>query len=139
MVTLDFHFLIERITGTFDYEACLLGLVNHDLDPDSQMNVWLSSAENHQWNPRQKSPETAWEAEVDKLIRAQASAMDPDKRKQYFDKVHETALEREPFLYLVNRDSFSAVSPSDPFPSCIRYSKARADFAARESRDITRP
>jgi len=112
VVTLDFPSLIERITGTFDYEASLLGLVNNDLDPNSQMNVWLSSAENHQWNPRQKAPETAWEAEVDKLMRAQASAMDPNKRKQYFDKVQEIAWEQEPFLYLVNRDSLSAVSPS---------------------------
>jgi peptide/nickel transport system substrate-binding protein len=54
VVTLDFPSLIERITTSFDYEACLLGLVNNDLDPNSQMNVWLSSAENDQWNPRQK-------------------------------------------------------------------------------------
>jgi len=26
--------------------------VNTDLDPNSQMNIWLSSAENHQWNPK---------------------------------------------------------------------------------------
>jgi peptide/nickel transport system substrate-binding protein len=112
VVTLDFPSLIERITSTFNYEACLLGLVNNDLDPNSQMNVWLSSAENHQWNPREKTPETAWEAEVDKLMRAQASALDPSKRKQYFDKVQQIAWEQEPFLYLVNRDSLSAVAAS---------------------------
>ena len=44
VVTLDFPSLIERITRSFDYEACLLGLVNDSLDPGSQMNVWLSSA-----------------------------------------------------------------------------------------------
>ena len=37
----------------------MLGLVNNDLDPNTQMNVWLSSAENHQWNPAQKTPATA--------------------------------------------------------------------------------
>ncbi len=42
LVTLDFPSLIERMTRTYDYEACLLGLVNTDLDPNSQMNVWLS-------------------------------------------------------------------------------------------------
>src|SRR5207245_2260623 len=42
IVTLDFPSLIERITRSFNYEACLLGLVNNDLDPDSQMNIWLS-------------------------------------------------------------------------------------------------
>ena len=112
VVTLDFHSLIESITSKFDYEACLLGLVNNDLDPNSQMNVWLSSAENHQWNPREKVPETRWEAELDSLMRAQASAMDPRKRKQYFDTVQEIVWQQEPFLYLVNRDALSAVSPS---------------------------
>ena len=59
IVTLDFPSLIERITQSFSYEAAILGLTNVDLDPNEQMNIWLSSAENHQWNPSQKSPETA--------------------------------------------------------------------------------
>ncbi|MBZ5600312.1 MAG: ABC transporter substrate-binding protein [Acidobacteriia bacterium] len=112
VVTLDFPSLIERMTRTFDYEACLLGLVNTDLDPNSQMNVWLSSSDNHQWNPSQKTPATAWEAEIDKLMRAQASALDAKQRKQYFDQVQEIAWEQEPFIYLVNKDALSAVSPS---------------------------
>jgi peptide/nickel transport system substrate-binding protein len=112
VVTLDFPSLIERITRTFDYEACLLGLVNDDLNPNSQMNIWLSSAENHQWNPNQKTPQTAWEAEIDKLMREQASSLDPKKRKSYFDKVQEIAWEEEPFIYLVNRNALSAVSAS---------------------------
>src|SRR6202011_1994631 len=96
VVTLDFPSLIERITQTFDYEACLLGLVNDELDPNAQMNVWLSSADNHQWNPSQKTPATAWEAEVDKLMRSQATTLDPKKRKQDFDKVQEIAWQQEP-------------------------------------------
>src|SRR5690349_3424345 len=43
IVTLDFPSLIERVIRTSAYEACLLGLVNTDLDPSSQMNIWLSS------------------------------------------------------------------------------------------------
>ena len=38
IVTLDFPALIERMTKTHDYEACLLGLVNIDPDPNGQMN-----------------------------------------------------------------------------------------------------
>ncbi|HEY7096876.1 MAG TPA: ABC transporter substrate-binding protein [Terriglobales bacterium] len=110
ITTLDFPSLIERMTRTFDYEACLLGLVNNDLDPNSQMNVWLSSAENHQWNPSQKTPATAWEAEIDKLMHAQASSLDPKKRKEYLDKVQQIAWEQEPFIYLVNKNALSAVS-----------------------------
>lgn len=111
IVPLDFPSLIERITKSFDYEACLLGLLNNDLDPDSQMNIWLSSAENHQWNPAQKNPETEWEAQIDKLMQAQASALDQNQRKKYFDEVQQIAWEQEPFIYLVNRDALSAVSP----------------------------
>ncbi len=111
VVTLDFPSLIERMTRTFDYEACLLGLVNTDLDPNSVMNVWLSSSENHQWNPSQKTPATPWEAEIDKLMQAQASTLDPNKRKEFFDKVQEIAWQQEPFIYLVNKNALSAVSP----------------------------
>jgi len=112
VVTLDFPSLIERMTRTFDYEACLLGLVNNELDPNSQMNVWLSSAENHQWNPSQKTPATAWEAEIDRLMRAEASSLNPAKRKEFVDKVQQIAWEQEPFIYLVNKNALSAVSPS---------------------------
>lgn len=112
VVTLDFPSLIERMTRSFDYEACLLGLVNTDLDPNSVMNVWLSSSENHQWNPSEKTPATTWEAEIDQLMRAQASNLDPKKRKEFFDKVQQIAWQQEPFIYLVNKNALSAVSTS---------------------------
>jgi peptide/nickel transport system substrate-binding protein len=112
VVTLDFASLIERISQTFDYEACLLGLVNVDLDPDAQMNVWLSSADQHIWNPHQKSPETAWEAEMDRLMQGQATTIDPNVRKAYFDKVQEIVWQQAPFLYLVTRNALTAISPS---------------------------
>ena len=111
IVTLDFPSLIERISRTFDYDACLLGLVNTDLDPDSQMTVWLSSGENHQWNPSQKTPATAWEAEIDKLMQAQASAPTDQERKTKFDRVQQIAAEQQPFVYLINKDVLLAVSP----------------------------
>jgi peptide/nickel transport system substrate-binding protein len=98
------------MTQSYDYEAILLGLTNVGLDPNEQMNVWLSSSENHQWNPSEKTPETAWEAQIDTLMRAQASASDAKKRKESFDRVQEIAVEQAPFLYLVNRNALSAVA-----------------------------
>jgi peptide/nickel transport system substrate-binding protein len=112
VVTLDFPSLIERMTQTFDYEAIILGLTNVDLDPNGEMNVWLSSSANHQWNPQQKVPETAWEAEIDGLMRAQASSIDPKKRKEAFDRVQEIVVEQEPFIFLINKNALSAVSTS---------------------------
>jgi len=112
IVTLDFPSLIERMTRTFDYEACLLGLVNTDLDPNGVMTVWISSGENHQWNPNQKAPATAWEAEIDKLMREQASAATEKERKTKFDRVQQIAAEQQPFIYLINKDVLAAVSPA---------------------------
>jgi len=112
VVTLDFASLIERITESYNYESALLGTANTDLDPNAQMNLWLSSADNHQWNPRQKSPETAWEAEIDRLMKEQASSLDPARRKVCFDRVQQIVVEQQPFIYLVNKNVLSAVAAS---------------------------
>jgi len=111
VVTLDFASLIQRISEDFNYEAALLGLVNVELDPNAQMNVWLSSSEEHQWNPKQKSPSTVWEAKIDRLMRAQASALDDRIRKRYFDQVQEIVADQVPFIYLVNKNALVGISP----------------------------
>jgi peptide/nickel transport system substrate-binding protein len=122
VVTLDFPTVIERIAQKFNYEACLLGGVNAELDPNLQMNIWLSSGESHQWNPAQKSPATPWEAEIDKNMRAQASSGDERKRKQYWDRVQEIAWEQEPFIYLINKDALVAIASNvkNAQPSALR-------------------
>jgi peptide/nickel transport system substrate-binding protein len=109
---LDFGSLIERITRTFDYEACLLGMVNVDLDPTGEMNVWLSSASSHPWNPGQAAPETPWEAEIDRLMRAQAVETVFTRRKALFDRVQEIIVEEAPVLVLVDKNALAAVSAS---------------------------
>jgi peptide/nickel transport system substrate-binding protein len=45
-------------------------------------------------------------------MRAQASAIDPLKRKKSFDRVQEIVSAQVPFIYLVNRSALSAVSTS---------------------------
>ena len=110
IVTLDFGSLLDRMTKTLDYEACLLGLTNVDLDPNGQMNVWLSSSDNHQWNPSEKAPATKWEAEIDKLMNEQHATMEHGKRKKAFDRVQQIVADELPFLYLVDKNALSAVS-----------------------------
>ncbi len=110
VVSLDFPSLIERITRSLDYEACLLGLIGADLDPNGQMNVWLSSAANHQWNPNQKSPATPWEAEIDQLMIQQASASSMAARKRAWDRVQAIVAEQAPFIYLIHPNTLVAVS-----------------------------
>jgi peptide/nickel transport system substrate-binding protein len=112
LVTLDFPSLIARITGNFQYESCLLGLVNVGLDPNEMMNVWLSSSEEHGWNPSQKTPATPWEAEIDNLMRAQAGAGGRAQRKALFDRVQQILAEQQPYIFLAHRNALSAVSAS---------------------------
>ncbi|MGC4054846.1 MAG: ABC transporter substrate-binding protein [Paludibaculum sp.] len=111
IVTLDFPSLIQRITRTLDYETCLLGFVNVDIDPNGIMNILLSSAANHPWNPSQKTPATPWEAEVDKLMLSQAASSDAAVRKKNFDRVQAILLDQSPAVFLLHPNSLSAVSP----------------------------
>lgn len=112
IVTLDFQSLIERITESFDYELCMLGFVNVDLDPSAQMNVWMSSARNHAWNPAQESPATPWEARIDELVLLQAESTDPAVRRKAFNEVQQIVQQQAPIVYLVHKNLLSAVSPS---------------------------
>jgi peptide/nickel transport system substrate-binding protein len=121
IVTIDFPSLIERITRTFDYDACLLPF-SPGLDPSDQMNIWLSSGANHQWNPRQTKPATAWEAELDRFMLLQATAMDQKKRKEAFNRVQQITHEEVPFIYLVHPNALCAVSSRlrNASPSLLR-------------------
>jgi peptide/nickel transport system substrate-binding protein len=111
IVTLDFPSLLERIARNMNYEACLLGLTNVDADPSELMNVLLSSASNHPWNPSQKTPGTAWEAEIDRLMLAQAAVADVRARKKSFDQVQALMQQQEPIVPLLHPDALTAVSP----------------------------
>jgi len=111
VLTLDFSSLVERISRTYDYESCLMAFVNIDLDPSEQMNIWLSSAANHQWNPNQKIAQTSWEARIDELMGDQASSVDNAKRKVYFDEVQQIVADQAPMIFLVNPNVLAAVSP----------------------------
>ncbi len=112
VVTLDFPALIERLLHTQDYEACLLGLSNVDPDPNSMMNLWLSSSPNHQWNPSEKTPATPWERSIDEAMRAQASAAKLGDRVRAVNRVQEIVAAEQPFIYLVHPNVLYAASPA---------------------------
>lgn len=111
VVALDFPALIERLMHTQDYEACLLGLENVDVDPNAMMNIWLSSSPNHQWNPSEKIPATPWEAEIDRQMHVQATSLRQAERKQAVDRVQQIVADQQPFIYLVYPNLLYAISP----------------------------
>jgi peptide/nickel transport system substrate-binding protein len=111
VIALDFPALIERLMHTQDYQACLLGLENVDPDPNAMMNLWLSSSPNHQWNPSEKTPATAWEAEIDRNMEIQANSTDNAERRGAIDRVQQIVADQQPFIYLVYPNYLYAVSP----------------------------
>ncbi len=111
VVTLDFPALIERLMHKQDYEACLLGLTNVDPDPNSMMNLWMSSSPNHQWNPSEKTPATPWEAEIDSQMKTQATSLNDRERKRAVDRLQQIVADQQPFIYLVHPNMLYAISP----------------------------
>ncbi len=71
VVPLEFRSLLDRLTRTHEFDACLTAVMSADADPTVDLNIWLSSGGTHLWNPGQKTPGTAWEAEIDRLMREQ--------------------------------------------------------------------
>jgi peptide/nickel transport system substrate-binding protein len=102
VVPLEFRAVLDRIFQTHDYEAVVLALGGGDVDPNSQMNVWLSSGSDHLWNIGQPHPATPWEAEIDQLMEKQLSTVKPDVRKHLYDRVQEIFVENVPLICLVS-------------------------------------
>ena len=104
VVPLELRSLIDRITQTKEYDACVLGLASFDADPNSDLNVWLSSGGMHLWNPSQKQPATNWEAEIDRLMEQQLTATNIARRKKLYDRVQEILVEHQPMIFLASPD-----------------------------------
>jgi len=109
VVPLEFRALVTRLTQSLDYEACILGLDGADFDPNPGLSVWLSESPNHLWHPAQSEPATPWEAEIDRLMRAQMIEADRKKRKATYDRVQEILAENLPMIFLVSPHALVAV------------------------------
>ena len=104
VVPMEFRSLINRVTQTKEYEACVFGLVSGDADPTPDLNVWLSNGGTHLWNPSQIHPATAWEAEIDKLMEEQLVAPSYEQRKKAFDRVQQILADNQPMIFLASPD-----------------------------------
>jgi peptide/nickel transport system substrate-binding protein len=102
VVPMEFRALVDRILNTKDYEAALMNLVNGDVDPTPEMNLWLSSGETHLWDLGETKPATPWEAELDRLMEAQMTTNNAAERKKLYDRVQEIVAQNLPFVFLVS-------------------------------------
>jgi peptide/nickel transport system substrate-binding protein len=101
VVSLDFRAVLDRVVQTHDYEAAVMALGTGDVDPNAQMNVWLSSGDNHLWDLGAKQNPAPWQAEIDRLMVQQMSTLKFDERKKLSDRVQEIEFENLPIICLV--------------------------------------
>ena len=104
VVPLEFRSLIDRITQAKEYDACVQGIASFDADPNSDINVWLSSGGLHLWNPSQAHPSTPWEAEIDRLTNEQMYARTFEQRKKLYDRAQEILWDYQPMIFLASPD-----------------------------------
>jgi peptide/nickel transport system substrate-binding protein len=104
VVPLEFRSLLDRVTQTKEYDACILAIASFDADPNSDINVWLSSGGMHFWNPSQTRSLTAWETEIDSLMEQQLTASSYEERKKLYDRVQEILAENQPMIFLASPD-----------------------------------
>ncbi len=102
VVPLEFSSLVQRVTQSHDYEAAVMGLASGDADPNGEMNIWLSSGSTHLWNLGKKQPVTAWEQEIDKLMRQQLTTLNYAHRKRLYDRVQDLVAEDLPIICLAS-------------------------------------
>lgn len=112
VVPLEFRSLLDRVTQTKEYDACVMGVASFDADPNSDINVWLSSGGTHLWNPSQTRPATPWEAEIDHLIEEQMSARTFEQRKKLYDRAQEILAENQPMIFLASPDILAGAKNS---------------------------
>lgn len=100
-VGLDFGDLVKRLTQSFDYDVILLEVSGGDFDPNSTMNHWLVGGEGHFFHMNATRAAFDWEAEVDRLMRAQSRELDVEKRRRQLSQVQRILAREVPFVFLV--------------------------------------
>lgn len=102
LVPLEFQAVMTRIFDSYDYEAAVLGLVSGDADPNPEINVWTSGGATHLWALTEKEPTTDWQAEINRLMRAQTAMLNYQERKRAYDRVQELVAQFNPVTCVVS-------------------------------------
>jgi peptide/nickel transport system substrate-binding protein len=101
---LELRTILNRIVTTLKYEAAILGLVDGDADPNSELNVLTSTGSAHFWRLKSDTSPEPWQKEIDTLMEEQLTAPDYQTRKRIYDRVQTFLCEYVPVIYLVTPD-----------------------------------
>jgi peptide/nickel transport system substrate-binding protein len=104
IAALELQAVLGRIFDSYDYDAAVLGIDGGDADPNPSMSLLLSDGDHHFWRLTHGGPIAPWEAEVDRLMKAQLAERDPAARRRLYDRVQEIVAEQRPLIPLVTPD-----------------------------------
>lgn len=105
---LDFAAIVSKIDNTFDYEAAMIGFTGGG-DPTGGKAIYRSDGFLHVWYPRQKSPATSWEREIDAIMDAQETELDPERRRKLIFDMQNIFARELPLLLLTTPMSYSGI------------------------------
>ena len=97
VVGLEVGALVEFLTAG-NYDAAYFRLLTTDTDPALNGDFWLSSGSAHVWNASQRTPATAWEREIDRLMDGVSTTSDAGQRRAQFADVQRIMAREVPVL-----------------------------------------
>jgi peptide/nickel transport system substrate-binding protein len=109
VVPLDINAVMGRWMES-RYDAIYHHITLTDTDPANGLDWWLSSGSSHLWHPNQKSPATAWEAQIDDLMARQSTTLDRAERQRLFAEVQRIFVAHNPAIYFVTPRIYVATS-----------------------------
>ena len=109
-VPMDQATLIDRVFNRLSYDSAIMTLADGDTDPNTELNVLLSTGTTHLWRLRQNRPPEPWQVEVDRLMAGQMTALNYSERKAIFDRVLDILSHEEPMIYLLSPDILAGAS-----------------------------
>lgn len=102
LVSLDSRAYLDRILNTRNYDASVIGIGAGDVDPNTQLNVLISSGHTHVWDLGGAGVTAPWQTEIDDLMKQQQITMDSDKRKELYYQVQALVSDFSPFVSLAS-------------------------------------
>ncbi len=110
LLPIPFNSLIDLTDGNLNYDCYIMGWTGATPpDPIMSKNVLLSSGALHDWHANQKTPQTPWEAEIDKYLQLNQNTVDEKKRVEYWHKIEEIWYDQQPQLMIAVPNKFVAI------------------------------
>lgn len=120
----EFNSLVNKITGTLDWDAVIMGFTGNALEPHGGKNVWYSYGPLHIFNKRNENELNSmiepWEKELNNIFDEASLKLDYNDRKVLYDKYQQIIYDEKPIIYLYSplriialRNKFGNIYPTE--------------------------